>query len=142
MRVHASALLAALAAGVVPGVNAAAGAPIVKASASSHAARPLTATVHPRWHGGGLSRGGWGGPEWYTRGWGGWGWGWGPGQGLLAGAIVGGALSAPYYDFTFGYPPARQPYGYPYYDYPWGIGYPYYGISYGYYRPLPRHERR
>ena len=56
----------------------------------------------------------------------------------VAGAIIGGGLTAPYYDFTFGYPTYRRPYGYPYVDYPYGIGYPYFGISYGYYRPLPR----
>ena len=49
--------------------------------------------------------------RWYGRG----GWGWGPGPffgGLAAGAIVGGALAAPYY------------YPYRYYGY---APYPYYG---------------
>jgi hypothetical protein len=95
---------------------------------------PLAMTVHPRPD----PRGGWGGPEWYTKGWGDRGWGYGPGQGLLAGALIGGGLTAPYYDFTFGYPTHRRPWGYPYVAFPYGIGYPYYNISYGYYRPLPR----
>ena len=82
-------------------------------------------------HGG---RGGWGGPEWYTKGWGGWGWGYGAGQGLYAGALVSGAETAPYYDFTFGYPTRRKPFGYGYTAFPHGRGYPYYNISYGYYR--------
>jgi hypothetical protein len=53
------------------------------------------------WHGG------WRGGGWH----GGW---YGPGPGFIAGAIIGGALGAPYY-----------PYGY----YPYGYGYPaqYYG---------------
>jgi hypothetical protein len=87
----------------------------------------------------GGGRGGWGGPEWYTKGWGGWGWGYGAGQGLFAGALVNGQLTAPYYDFTFGYPTARRPYGYPYTAFPYGVGYPYYNISYGYYRPPSQH---
>jgi len=87
----------------------------------------------------GGGRGGWGGREWYTKGWGGWGWGYGAGQGLLAGALVSGGQTAPYYDFTFGYPTARRPYGYPYTAFPYGIGYPYYNISYGYYRPPSLH---
>ena len=36
-------------------------------------------------------------------GWGGRGWGWGLGGGLAAGAIIGGALAAPYY-YGGGYP--------------------------------------
>jgi hypothetical protein len=46
-----------------------------------------------------------------------WGWGWGPGPfwgGLAAGAIVGGALAAPYYGGYYGY-------------YPYGPYRPYYG---------------
>jgi hypothetical protein len=50
---------------------------------------------------------------WWRGGWGGWGWrggwGWGPGPfwgGVAAGAVVGGALAAPYY--YRGY----YPYGY------------------------------
>jgi hypothetical protein len=89
------------------------------------AAPPPVLTVHPD------PRGGWGGPEWYTKGWGDKGWGYGPGQGLLAGALVGGGSTAPYVDFTFGYPARRLPYV----AFPYGVGYPYYTISYGYYRP-------
>jgi hypothetical protein len=133
MRIHRLALSAAFAAGVASFVNVAAAAPFAKTSTKKKATPPVAVTVRPGWDG----RGGWGGREWYTRGWGGWGWGWGRGQGLLAGAIVGGALTAPYYDFTYGYPTYRRPYGYPYVAYPYGIGYPYYGISYGYYRPPP-----
>jgi len=51
------------------------------------------------------------------------GWGWGPGPfwgGLAAGAVVGGALAAPYY--YGGY----RGYGYGYGYYPYGP-YPYYG---------------
>jgi hypothetical protein len=44
--------------------------------------------------------------------------GWGFGAGFLGGAIVGGALAAPYYPYG---------YGYPYYG-----GHPYYGPYYGY----------
>lgn len=99
-------------------------------AARKHAGRPIAVTIRP---GGG--RGGWGGPQWYTKGWGGWGWGYGAGQGLFAGALVNGELTAPYYDFTFGYPTHRRPWGYPYTAFPYGNGYPYYNISYGYYRP-------
>jgi hypothetical protein len=100
---------------------------------------PLAVTVHPNpANMDTRGRGGWGGPEWYTKGWGGKGWGYGPGQGLLAGALVGGELTAPYYDFTFGYPTNHRPYGYPYVAFPYGNGYPYYNISYGYYRPRPK----
>jgi hypothetical protein len=49
------------------------------------------------------------------------GFGWGVGAGFLGGAIVGGALAAPYY---YGYP-------YPYYGPYYGRPYPYYGPSYG-----------
>ncbi|MBO0751793.1 MAG: hypothetical protein J2P53_06765 [Bradyrhizobiaceae bacterium] len=119
-------------------VTAAATADPFKAAPVSKAARkrgPIAVTIHP---GGGGGRGGWGGPEWYTKGWGGWGWGYGAGQGLLAGALVSAGQTAPYYDFTFGYPTPRRPYGYPYTAFPYGIGYPYYTISYGYYRPPSR----
>ena len=106
------------------------------AAAQSLVNKPFTAPPGKRVpiaaHGG---RGGWGGPDWYRKGWGGWGWGYGAGQGLYAGALVSGAETAPYYDFTFGYPTHRKPYGYPYTTFPYGAGYPYYTISYGYYRP-------
>jgi hypothetical protein len=50
-------------------------------------------------------------------GWRGGGWGWGGfGVGLAAGALIGGALAAPYYGGYYGY-------GYPAYAY--GYGYPY-----------------
>ncbi len=125
---------AALAVGIASFANIAAAKPSAKAHSKKPAAPPVAVTVHPERDG----RGGWGGPEWYTKGWGGWGWGYGPGQGLLAGALVGAGTTAPYYDFTYGYPPQRRPYGYPYVAFPYGIGYPYYRISYGYYRPPPR----
>ncbi|HTH35913.1 MAG TPA: hypothetical protein VL976_16195 [Xanthobacteraceae bacterium] len=54
---------------------------------------------------------------WYGAGWhGGWGWGWGPGPfigGLAAGAIIGRALTAPYY-----YPYPTGYYGYALGPYP------------------------
>jgi len=42
----------------------------------------------------------------WRRGWrGGGGWGWrGAGAGFIAGAIIGGALAAPYYGYGYGYP--------------------------------------
>jgi BA14K-like protein len=43
----------------------------------------------------------------WRRGWrgGGGGWGWrGAGAGFVAGAIIGGALAAPYYGYGYGYP--------------------------------------
>jgi hypothetical protein len=126
MRIHALALSAACAAAVASLATIAAARPFTKAHVRKHAA-PITVTVHPQ-----ALRGGWGGPEWYTKGWGGWGWGYGPGQGLLAGALVGEGVSVPYYDFTFGYPKHRR---YPYVAFPYGVGYPYYNMSYGYYRP-------
>lgn len=66
--------------------------------------------------------------RWGYRGWGwrGRGWGWGVGSGLVAGAIVGGALAAPYYGY--GYPYYGYAYPYPSYGY-----YPYYGYGYPYY---------
>ena len=126
MRIHMLALSAAFAVSIVSHVNVAGAASFVKTSARKNAASPIVEAV--RWNGGGR---GW---RWGGRPWG-WGWGWGAGQGLLAGAIIGGGLTAPYYDFTHGYPPYGPPYGYPYLDFPYGIGFPYYGISYGYYRP-------
>jgi len=71
---------------------------LVAAAAIGVAALATSSTADARW-------GGWHG------GWrGGWGWGWGPGP-FVAGAIVGGALAAPYY---YGYYP-YGPYAYPYY---------------------------
>jgi hypothetical protein len=59
---------------------------------------------------------------------GGWGWG-GFGVGLAAGAIIGGALAAPYY--SYGYAPGYS-YGYaPGYSYGYAPGY-----SYGYARGI------
>jgi hypothetical protein len=93
--------------------------------------------------------------------WRGRGWGWG-GGGLLAGAIIGGAIASsspygyygggPYYGgygpgYGYGYAPAYYGYG-PSYGYggyyarPRYYGYrayrPYYGPRYGYYRPYAR----
>jgi hypothetical protein len=131
MKINALALSMAVAASVASLADAAAARP--KGHVRKHA-RPIAVTVNPSPRG----IGGWGGPEWY-KGWGGWGWGYGAGQGLLAGALISGGLTAPYYDFTFGYPTHRPPYGYPYVAFPYGIGYPYYNISYGYYRPPSAH---
>jgi hypothetical protein len=129
-------LMLALSAGFVAGTascaNDATARPLTKAHARNHAAS-LAVTVHPERN----PTGGWGGSDYYTKGWGGWGWGCGYCQGLLAGAIINGTLSAPYYDFEFGYPPNRPPYGYPYLAFPYFRGYPYYNIPYGYFRPPP-----
>jgi hypothetical protein len=109
---------------------------LVAASVSSMAGRthaaPLGASLTLRdampqnvetvqWRG----RGGWGGGGWGGRGWGGRGWGGGfggVGLGLATGALIGGALAAPYYG------------GYSYYDdgYDYGYSPAYYG---GYYAP-------
>jgi hypothetical protein len=91
-------------------VNAAAAGPFINTAAIKNAAPPIVVTVR----------------------WGGWGWGFG--GGLLAGAIIGGALAAPYY----GYPSYSYGYGYPYYGY--GYGYPYY-YGYGYPRYHARYYR-
>jgi hypothetical protein len=130
MKIRALALSAALAASVASLAGVAAAADLVTKHHVRRHAPHVAVTVHPSRRG----LGGWGGPEW-DKGWGGWGWGYGAGQGLLAGAIIGGGETAPYYDFEFGYPTHRRPYGYPYVAFPFGIGYPYYNISYGYYRP-------
>lgn len=54
--------------------------------------------------------------------------GWGVGAGFLGGAIVGGALAAPYYRYGYGYPSYG---GYSYYGPYNGYGTPYsYGYSY------------
>jgi BA14K-like protein len=45
-----------------------------------------------------------------------WGWGWGAGAGFLGGALLGGALAAPYYrPYYYGYPPAYYYGAAPYY---------------------------
>jgi hypothetical protein len=98
--------------------------------------------------------------------WRGRGWGWG-GGGLLAGAIIGGAIASsapygyygggPYYGgygygpgYGYGYAPAYYGYGpsygyAPYYARPRYYGYrvyrPYYGPRYGYYRPYRAYHR-
>jgi hypothetical protein len=79
------------------------------AAASISAAALAMSSPAEAWHGGGWHGGGWRG--------GGYGGGyWGPGVGFAAGAIIGGALAAPYY--YGGYP-----YGYGYgYGYPYGPG--------------------
>jgi hypothetical protein len=68
----------------------------------------------------GWGHGGWGG-GWHGGGWGG-GWRggyWGPGAGFVAGALIGGALAAPYYYGGYG----GYPYGYGYgYGSPYGPG--------------------
>jgi hypothetical protein len=76
----------------------------------------------------------------HAWGWGHGGWGWGGfGVGLAAGALIGGALAAPYYGgyYSYGYPAYAYGYGYPYYGYgysSYGYAPAYYG-SYGYARP-------
>jgi hypothetical protein len=73
-------------------------------------------TADARWGGGG----GWhGGGGWRGGGWRG-GWGWGPGP-FVAGALIGGALAAPYYygGYGYGYGYGPGPYG-PYGPYPYG----------------------
>jgi hypothetical protein len=80
---------------------------LVAALAIGTAALATSSTADARWGGGGW---GWRGGGWGWRG-GGWGWG-GP---FVAGAIVGGALAAPYWYGYGGYGP-YYPYGaYPYY---------------------------
>ena len=59
---------------------------------------------------------------WWGRG--GWGWG-GVGVGLAAGALVGAALTSPYYGGYYGY-------DYPAYGYGYGYGYPSYSYAYDY----------
>jgi hypothetical protein len=61
-------------------------------------------------------------------GWGG-GWGWGLG-GLAIGALIGAALTRPYYAYGYGYPAYGYGYGYPAYSY--GYSYPAYSYGYGY----------
>jgi len=71
---------------------------VVAVAAIGVAALATSSTADARWGGG-----------WGWRG----GWGWGPGP-FVAGAVIGGALAAPYY-YCYGYGP-YYPYGpYPYY---------------------------
>jgi len=72
---------------------------------------------------------------------GGWGWGWGAGA-LAAGALIGAAISSPYYYGGY-YPSYGYGYGYPGYGYGYPYGYTsayYPSYSYGYYRPYRRHH--
>ena len=84
---------------------------LVAITAIGVAALATSSTADARWGGGGY---GWRGGGYGWRGGGyGWrgGWGWGPGP-FVAGALIGGAIAAPYY---YGYRP-YYPYGpYPYY---------------------------
>jgi hypothetical protein len=73
------------------------------AAASIAAATIAISSPAAAWHGG---HGGYG---WHG------GYGYGPGAGFLAGAVIGGALAAPYYG---GYPYGYYPYG----GYPYGRG--------------------
>jgi hypothetical protein len=116
IRMPSLAAMTSFAVGVALYANAASAAPVYGATAMKAAVPANVESV--RW-------GGWGGRGW---GWGGRGWGWGIGGGLLAGALIGGALASPYYG-----------YGYPYYGY--GYGYPYYG-GYGYRYPYYGYYRR
>ncbi len=62
-------------------------------------------------------------------GWGGWGWGLG---GFALGALIGAALTRPYYaGYGYGYP-AYYGYGYGYPAYSYSYGYPAYSYGYGY----------
>jgi len=72
------------------------------------------------WHGG--WRGGWGDGG-LRGGWGYGGWWW---PGFATGALLGAAVTYPYWYGYYGYP--YYGYGYPYYGY--GYGYPYYGYPY------------
>jgi hypothetical protein len=135
MKLHGITLATLLvAAGLSSGVSGAGAAPL-SASISLRDATPQ-AVETVQWRGAGW-RGGWGGG--WRGGWGGgwrggWGGGWhrgwgGLGLGLAAGAIVGGALAAPYYggygyNDDYGYSPAY--YG----DY---YAPTYYGYDGGYY---------
>jgi hypothetical protein len=81
----------------------------------------------------------WGHHGGWHGGWGHGGWGWGGvGLGLAAGALVGAALTAPYYGYGYGYgyPAYGYGYGYPAYAYDdYDYGYPGYGYGYGYAAP-------
>ena len=93
-------------------------APLIAQSMMAKSAAVNTDTLEVRYGGWGGWRGGWGGWRGGWRGgWGGWGWGVGA---LAAGALIGGALAAPYYPVYGGYP---YYYGAPYADYGY-YGYP------------------
>lgn len=108
----------------------AAAVPLGASQALREASTPTVQTV--QWRGG----------HWGHRG--GWGWG-GIGLGLAAGALIGSALTAPYYSpYYYGYAPAYSGYGYaaPYYGYSYAPRYSGYRYAYGY-RPrvYVRHYR-
>ena len=99
MKMPSTLLAAALTVGAAAFTAPAGAAPIAAPSSLQQAAAPSIETVQ------------------WRRGWRGRGWGWGPG--IVAGAIVGGAIAA-----------ATQPWNYGYYD---GYAYPgYYGYAPGY----------
>jgi hypothetical protein len=105
----APAAAASLAVTILSFTNVAAAGPFINTAGIKNAAPPIVETVR------------WGG------------WGWSVGGGLLAGAVIGGALAAPYYRdpyYGYGYPYYGYGYGYPYY---YGYGYPRYRVRY--YRP-------
>src|ERR1700688_3403526 len=120
-------LAASLGAGIASFASVASALPVLDALAIRNAAPPTVEEV--QW------RGGWG-----------WGWGWGApvAAGVGAGALVGGALAAPYYGYGPYYPgpyypgpyypgPAPAYYGYP----PPPPGYP--PPAPGYPAPAPGH---
>jgi hypothetical protein len=102
MAVHGRRLVATvvLAAGIGSAATVASATPVADALAIKNAVPAGVESV--QW------RRGWGGGGWGWRG-GGWGWG-GAGAGFVAGAIVGGALAAPY---SYGYGPYPGPYAAP-----------------------------
>jgi hypothetical protein len=126
MRIHVFALATSFAVCGAGLTNAAA----TKLHHRKHVARPVVVRMHPEQD----FRSGWN-PDGYPIGTGGTVLGDGVRGGLRAGALIGGGLTAPYYDFTNGYPPGRRPWGYPYVAFPYFIGYPYYNIPYGHFRP-------
>jgi hypothetical protein len=79
---------------------------LVAVAAIGTAALATSSTADARWGGGYGWHGGYG-----WRG----GWGWGPGP-FIAGAVIGGALAAPYYGYGYGryypYGPYSSYYGY------------------------------
>lgn len=100
-RILAAALVCAVS---IPSLtNVASAMPIGNALALKNAAPAAVETVQWRrgWYGGGWRRGG-----------GGWGWG-AAGAGLVAGAIIGSALTAPYYGYGPYYAPPPVAYGPP-----------------------------